>query len=148
MFRGTSFHTIDTKGRIIIPARFRDVIKAGGGNGVMMTQLDRCLKAYPFDEWRAIEDRIRSTDKRNESLRRFRRLFVGGAYECPCDKQDRILVPPIHRDYAELKKHIVLIGVLDHFEIWSKEGWEKESLQLVEDLKRDDVKDDIASLGL
>ncbi|MGD9018001.1 MAG: division/cell wall cluster transcriptional repressor MraZ [Desulfobacterales bacterium] len=148
MFRGTSFHTIDTKGRIIIPARFRDVIKAGGGNGVMVTQLDGCLKAYPFSEWRVIEDRIRSMVKRNDSLRRFRRLFVGGAYECTCDKQDRILVPPIHRDYAELNKHIVLIGVLDHFEIWSKERWQQESLQLAEDLKRDDVKDDIAILGL
>lgn len=148
MFRGTSFHTADAKGRVIIPARFRDAIKAGGGNGVMVTQLDSCLKAYPYEEWRNLEDRIRSYDRKGESFRRFRRLFVGSAYDCTCDKQDRILIPPFHRDYAKLNKEIVLIGVLDHFEIWSKERWQQEALTLEEDLKQEDLRDVIANLGL
>ncbi len=148
MFRGSSFHTIDAKGRLIIPARFRDVIRADGGERVMLSRMDGCLVAYPLDEWRRIEARILQMAQKNDSMRRFRRVFIGGAFDCACDKQERILIPPLLRDYAGFQKDVVLVGVLDHFEIWAREKWEQENLNLEEDLKQEEVRNDIASLGL
>ena len=147
MFRGSSFHTIDQKGRIIIPARFRDIIKANG-DGVMVSRMDKCLVAYTFDEWREIENKILSLAEKSESMRRFRRVFIGGAFKCPCDKQERILIPPALREYAEFDREIVLVGVLDHFEIWSRENWDKENLDMEIDMKREEVRNEISKLGL
>jgi len=148
MFRGSSFHTIDTKGRIIIPARFREVIRDGGGEGVMISQMDNCLVSYTYGEWSRIENRILALAEKSENMRRFRRVFIGGAFECSCDKQERILVPPTLRQYAGLEKEIVLVGVLDHFEIWSREKWEDENLTMALDMKKEDVRNEIAKLGL
>ncbi len=148
MFRGSSFHTIDSKGRIIIPARFRDVIKADGAYGVMLSRMDGALIAYTYDEWRKIENRILTLAEKSESMRRFRRVFIGGSFECPCDKQDRILIPQNLREYAEFEKDIVLVGVLDHFEIWSRDSWNRENMDLEKDMKKEDVRNEIAKLGL
>ncbi len=148
MFRGSSFHTIDTKGRIIIPARFRDVIKADGSYGVMLSRMDGALIAYTYDEWRKIESRILSLAEKSESMRRFRRVFIGGSFECSCDKQDRILIPQNLREYAGFEKDIVLVGVLDHFEIWSRDSWNRENMDLEKDMKKEDVRNEIAKLGL
>jgi MraZ protein len=148
MFRGSSFHTIDTKGRIIIPARFRDVIKADGSYGVMLSRMDGALIAYTYAEWRKIESRILSLAEKSESMRRFRRVFIGGSFECPCDKQDRILIPQNLREYAGFEKDIVLVGVLDHFEIWSRDSWNRENMDLEKDMKKEDVRNEIAKLGL
>lgn len=148
MFRGSSFHTIDSKGRIIIPARFRDVIKVGGGNGVVVTRLDKALFVYALDEWSKIESRILSVAETSEYMRRFRRVFIGGAFDCACDKQGRVLIPPVLRQYAELEKDIVLVGQITHFEVWSKEKYELEITQLEEDMKKEEVSNEIAKLGL
>ena len=148
MFRGSSFHTIDPKGRIIIPARFRDVIKAGGGDGVMVTRLDKALFVYTFDQWSKIESKVLSMAETSEYMRRFRRVFIGGASDCNCDKQGRILIPPVLRQYAELEKEIVLVGQIVHFEIWSKENYELEVVQMEKDMKKEAVSNEIAKLGL
>jgi len=148
MFRGSSFHTIDPKGRVIVPARFRDVIKADGSDGVMVSRLDSCLLAYTFDEWQKLEAKILYMAEKSDNMRRFRRVFIGGAFECPCDKQDRILVPPSLRQYAGLEKEIVLVGVLDHFEIWSRDNWNRESDILEEDMKKEEVRNEIAKIGI
>lgn len=148
MFRGSSFHTIDPKGRIIVPARFRDTIKSDGQDGVMVSRMDSCLLAYPFAEWFKLENKILSLAETSETMRRFRRLFIGGAFECACDRQDRILIPPSLRQYAALEKEIVLVGVLNHFEIWSRENWDTESMNLEEDLKKEEVRNEIAGLGI
>lgn len=148
MFRGSSSHTIDPKGRIIIPARFREIVRTKNSNGLMISTLDRCLVAYPYDEWSKIEERILAKSVRSATMRRFRRIFIGGAFNCNCDKQDRILIPAPLRQYAELNKHIVLVGVLDHFEIWAQEKWEQENQQLEEDLQQEEVRNEIADLGL
>ncbi len=148
MFRGSSTHTIDSKGRVIIPARFRDVIKVGNSNSLMVSGLDNCLMAYPIDEWHKIESNIVSMAEKSSTLRRFRRTFIGGASECPCDKQDRILIPPLLRQYAGLKKNIALVGVLTHFEIWCLEQWEKENMAMEKDMKNEEVRKEIAGLGL
>ncbi|ACN14374.1 MraZ [Desulforapulum autotrophicum HRM2] len=146
MFRASSFHTIDPKGRIIVPARFRDDIRAGGADGVMVSILDKALYAYTFNEWQAIEKKILSA--KSEPMRRFKRFFLGNACECLCDKQGRILIPPSIRAYAGLEKEIVLVGMLDHFEIWSREQWDRENNLMEEELEKKEVREAIASLGL
>ena len=148
MFRGSSFNTIDSKRRIIIPARFRDVIKDGGGDGVIVTRLDKALFAYTFDQWSKIESRVLAMSETSEYMRRFRRVFIGGASDCSCDKQGRILIPPVLRQYADLEKEIVIVGQIVHFEIWSKENYEQEVVQMEEDMKKEAVSNEIAKLGL
>jgi MraZ protein len=148
MFRGSSFHTMDDKGRVIIPARFRDLIRAGGGDRVMVSTMDGCLVAYPLDAWREIENRLMDMARRSDSMRRFRRVFIGGAHECACDKQERILIPPTLREGAGFERDIVLVGVLDHFEIWARDTWEAEKQALEIDLKNEEVRNEIADLGL
>ena len=147
MFRGSSFHTLDAKGRIIVPARFRDIIRANG-DGVMVSRMDSCLLAYTFPEWHQIESRILALSEKSETMRRFRRVFIGGAFECTCDKQERVLIPPSLRQYAELDKEIVLVGVLDHFEIWSRERWDSENTHMEDDMTKEVVRNEIAKLGL
>lgn len=148
MFRGSSVHTIDSKGRIIIPARFRDLIKVGNSNSLMISKLDKCLVAYPIEEWHKIESKIMSLAEKSDAMRRFRRVFIGGASECLCDKQDRILIPPLLRKYADFEKEIALVGVLTHFEILSLEKWEKENVAMEKDMKNEEVRKEIAGLGL
>ncbi len=148
MFRGSSEHTLDAKGRITVPARFRDAIRAGGGEAVMVTRMDRSLFAYALGEWNKIENRIMALAEKSEHMRRFRRVFVGGAFECVCDKQGRILIPPTLRAYAQLEKDIVLVGVLDHFEIWSRENWDKENELMENGMQLEEVRSEISKLGL
>ncbi len=148
MFRSSSFHTIDPKGRIIIPARFRAVIAAGGGDkkGVMVSNMDGSLYAYTFNEWMRIERKILSAKSRH--MRQFKRFFLGNACECICDRQDRILIPQPLREYAGIEKEIVIVGVLDHFEIWAKDRWNRENQEIEKSLNNDEVREEIASLGL
>ncbi len=146
MFRSSSFHTIDPKGRIIIPARFREVIRSGGGDGVMVSCLDGGLCAYTFNEWRNIEKKVLAA--KSKHMTQFKRIFIGNACECMCDKQERILIPQSLREYAGLEKDIVLVGLLDHFEIWSKENWERENQIMEQELEKDEVREEIAALGL
>ena len=149
MFRGSSYHKIDSKGRIIIPTRFQMILKVNLSPGLMVSSLDGGLVAYPFDKWKKIEEKILALAETGPAVRRFRRVFIGGACECLLDAQSRILVPQTLRDYAKLEKDIVLVGVLDHFEIWSNENWKKESQMLEdEDMQREEVKNEIAKLGL
>ena len=81
-------------------------------------------------------------------MRRFRQVFIGGAFECNCDRQDRILVPPTLREYAVLDRDIVIVGVLDHFEIWSRQNWDKENSFMEKDMQKEDVRNEIARLGI
>ena len=148
ILRGYSYHTIDPKGRIIVPARFRDSITASGTNALMISRMDRCVVAYTLPEWQKIENRILALVEKSETMRRFRRVFIGGSFECPCDRQSRILIPPSLRRYAAIDKEIVMVGVLDHVEIWSRENWDQENLTMDADMQKEDVRNEIARLGL
>ncbi len=148
MFRSTSYNTLDEKGRFIMPARFRDAIREGGGGRFMLTRLDKALFAYTMDEWNLVESKILRKPVTSSALRRFRRIFIGGASECHRDKQDRVLIPLPMREYADLKKDIVLVGQINHFEIWSRERYEFEERQLDVDMNNKDVGDEIAKFGL
>ncbi|MFH1075832.1 MAG: division/cell wall cluster transcriptional repressor MraZ [Pseudomonadota bacterium] len=149
MFRGNSFHTVDSKCRIIIPARFRDVLRTSAFEKLMISKMDGALEAYPFEEWQKLEERILNKAVKSDTIRRFRRFFIGGAYDCQFDKQGRILIPPPLREYAGIQKDIVLVGVLNHFEIWAKEKWHSEENEFENSLiSYKQMRDEIAELGL
>lgn len=148
MFRGQSYHTIDEKGRIIVPARFRHVITGSGAAAVMLAQLDGGLYAYTLPQWQLIENKILAMPRTTKEFRRFRRILIGGSSECRLDKQDRILVPPALREYAGLESEIALVGVLDHFEIWSRSRLDAEAGLLESDLDAAEFAGQVAELGL
>jgi MraZ protein len=148
MFRGISFHTIDSKGRIIVPARFRDVIKASGEDGIVVTRMDDCLFAYTHDRWRELEQKILDLPEKSGRMRRFERRFISAAQDCKCDAQGRILIPPFLKKYAELEKEIVLAGMLKRFEIWSRERWDQEDALSEQDMNDEQVQREIDRLGL
>lgn len=147
MFRGTTSHNIDPKGRIIVPARFRKLVQDNGG-GLMVTRMDGSLWAYLYPEWEKVEQKILALSKTSETMRRFRRFFVGSATECRVDKQGRILIPPDLRLRANLTKEIMLVGQLDHFQIWDREQYEADNERFDLDLHSEEVRNEIAELGL
>jgi len=127
MFRGRFEYTIDAKGRLSIPARFREALRARGDERVMVTNyFESCLAAYPLDVWRIIEDELGRLSMFRREVRTFQRFFIASAVELSLDKQGRILVPPALRGYASLEHDIVLLGLVNKFEIWSRARWEEE----------------------
>ncbi len=126
MFRGRSTHSLDDKGRVMIPTRFREVLKAQYDDRLVITNRHSCLVAYPFEEWRLFENKAADLSDINEDVKAFLRLYVSGAVECPVDRQGRVLIPPSLREYASLGKEIVLAGMLKNFEIWDKSLWDEE----------------------
>jgi MraZ protein len=120
MFMGEFQHTIDGKGRLIIPVKFRDCL---GEKFIITKGLDNCLFGYPVSEWSALEQKLKALPFTKADARAFVRFFFSGATECELDKQGRILLPQNLRDYADLSKDIVLIGVSNRIEIWNKDKW-------------------------
>jgi len=148
-FRGDSEHTIDSKGRIIVPSRFRQVLDAMKSKVLVISRLDGGLVAYPYEKWTQIEDKILALAEKSDRMRRFRRFFIGAATECPIGSQDRVLIPPKLRSYAGFEKDIVLVGVLDHFEIWDSDRLESENMLLEkEDRENEEVRNEVAKIGL
>lgn len=121
MFMGEYNHTIDPKGRVIIPSKFREAL---GDEFVVTKGLDGCLFVYDMKEWNVFEEKLKSLPITNKDARRFVRFFLAGAASVEVDKQGRILIPGVLRDFAELLKDVVLIGVASRVEIWSKERWD------------------------
>ena len=120
MFMGEYNHTIDTKGRLIIPSKFREAL----GDGFVVTKgLDGCLFVYDNAEWTAFEEKLKALPMTNKESRKFVRFFLAGAAEVEVDKQGRILVPQTLREFAGLDKDVDLTGNLNRIEIWSKEKW-------------------------
>ncbi len=142
MFMGEYNHTIDSKGRLIVPAKFREVL---GDEFVVTKGLDGCLFVYPDIEWQIFEEKLKTLPLTNKNARQFTRFFLAGAAACEVDKQGRILLPQVLREFAELEKDVVLVGVASRIEIWSKERWD-ESINNY-DADMDNVAEDMASLG-
>jgi MraZ protein len=124
MFMGEYHHTIDAKGRIILPAKFREAL---GEQFVATKGLDNCLFVYPHEEWAIIENKLKQLPFTKADARAFVRFFFAGAAECEADKQGRVLIANNLREYAKLDKDIVIVGVSNRIEIWSREVWEKYS---------------------
>jgi MraZ protein len=120
MFMGEYQHTIDPKGRLIIPAKFRDEL---GETFVVTKGLDYCLFVYPMSEWNILEEKLKALPFTKADARAFVRFFFSGASECELDKQGRILLPANLREYALVEKEVVIIGVSNRVEIWAKNQW-------------------------
>lgn len=124
MFYGEHVHTIDRKGRIIVPAKFREHLKAQGNKRLFITRgLDGCLFLFSEAEWRLAETRFREIAFTKMEGRQFNRLFFSGAAEAEFDQLGRILIPKPLREFAQLKQEIVIVGVSNRIEIWAKEKW-------------------------
>ena len=124
MFYGEHEHTIDKKGRIIIPSKFRDFLKEYDIKRCYITRgLDKCLFLFTEDEWKAQESKFKSISFTKSEARKFNRLYFSGAVQVECDAQGRILLPKYLKDFAEIKRDIMIIGVSNRIEIWGKEKW-------------------------
>jgi MraZ protein len=124
MLMGQYEHSIDAKGRVIIPAKFRGEL---GDRFVLTKGLDNCLFVYSLEEWKNIEAKLKTLPLTKKDARAFTRFFLAGAVECEIDKQGRILIPANLREHAKIEKDVIFIGVSTRVEIWSKEVWEEYS---------------------
>ncbi len=141
MFMGEYNHTVDTKGRLIVPSKFRELL---GDEFVVTKGLDGCLFVYSGDEWKLMETKFREVSQFSKEARKFARFFFAGAATCEVDKQGRVLLPANLREFAGIEKEVVLAGVVNHIEIWSKDRWQDTN-------EYDDVEEiaeHMASLGL
>ena len=125
MLLGEYFHNIDAKGRIILPSKFRSEL---GERFIVTKGFDGCLYGYSVEEWKNIEDKIKTLPQvTGKDVRNFTRFFFSSAIECEIDSQGRILITSTLRDFAELQKEVVIIGVSSRIEFWSKTKWEEYS---------------------
>ena len=141
MFMGEYNHTVDAKGRLIVPSKFRELL---GDEFVVTKGLDGCLFVYSSEEWKSIEEKFSQVSQFSKEARKFARFFFAGAAICEVDKQGRVLLPATLRKFAGIEKEAVLEGVLNHIEIWSKDRWQETN-------EYDDVEEiaeHMASLGL
>ncbi len=122
VFMGEYQHTIDAKGRMIVPAKFREGL---GEQFVLTRGLDQCLFGYPMNEWKLIEEKLKALPLTKKDARAFTRFFFSGATECELDKQGRVNIASSLLNYAKLEKECVVIGVSNRIELWSKVIWEQ-----------------------
>ncbi|MBP7320430.1 MAG: division/cell wall cluster transcriptional repressor MraZ [Lachnospiraceae bacterium] len=141
MFMGEYSHTIDSKGRLIVPSKFRESL---GDEFVVTKGLDGCLFVYSQEEWTNIEEKFKQVSLTTKDARKFSRFFFAGAATVEVDKQGRILLPSVLREFAGLEKDIVSVGVLSRIEIWSKDKWQESN----EYDDMDEIAEHMADLGL
>lgn len=141
MFMGRYNHTIDPKGRLSIPSKYREIL---GEEFVVSKGMDGCLFVYANEDWNEFEKKLTSLPLINKEARSFARFFLAGAATVEVDKQGRILLPANLRDFAGLDKDVVLVGVGSRIEIWSKDKWEAVSA----DDNMDDITAAMEGLGL
>ncbi len=130
MFKGSSFHLMDNKGRVSIPSRYRDVLQERQDRQLILTNFDGYLLAFPQSEWLKIEAKLGELALFRKDLRAFQRFLISGVEECPLDRQGRILVPPSLREYAKLTREVALVGAVRCFEIWDRQRYEAHRTQL------------------
>jgi len=121
MFMGEYHHNVDAKGRLIVPAKFREHL---GETFILTRGLDQCLFGYPLSEWEIIEEKLKALPLTKKDARAFTRFFFSGATDCELDKQGRINIASPLMQYAKLEKECVILGVSNRIEIWSKSLWE------------------------
>jgi len=124
VFRGRSKHTLDAKGRLAIPTRFRDVLDRRGEDTLVVTNHDNCLWVYAREDWLKIEQKAMELPEFDLDVNTYLRYFISGAKECPL-KQNRITIPPDLRQIAGLDREVMVVGQLKRFEIWDKGKWEE-----------------------
>ncbi len=126
MFYGEYKHSIDRKGRLILPAKFREAYKEYGVERFLLTRgLDQCIFMFGEEEWRAQEQKFKSASFTKQETRSFNRMFFSGAVDVVPDKQGRFIVPPYLKEYAGIKRDTVIIGVSNRIEIWDRKKWDE-----------------------
>jgi len=143
MFIGEYRHSLDSKNRLIMPAKFRDEL---GQVFVMTKGLDNCLFIYSAEEWKIIENKLKSLPMTNKDARAFVRFFFAGATECEIDKQGRVLIPSNLKEFARIDKDVVIIGVSTRLEIWSVDEWNKFNNDA--NISYEDVAEKMSQLGI
>ena len=140
MYMGEYNHSIDNKGRLIVPAKFRELL---GEKFVVTKGMDKCLWMFDMQGWGELEGKIQKLPITNEKARKMSRYFMAGAAECEIDKQGRILIPQNLRKHADLVKDVTLVGVGGHIEIWDQAAWEIEN-----DFDLDSISGDLQDFGI
>jgi len=126
MFYGEFFHSIDRKGRLIMPAKFREAAKGNFVERFYITRgLDKCLFMFAEEEWKAQEQKFKAVSFTKQESRIFNRLYFSGAVEMVPDRQGRVLLPQYLKDFADIKKDIVIVGVSNRIEIWANVHWQE-----------------------
>lgn len=143
MFIGEYNHSVDTKGRMNVPAKFREDL---GDRFYMTKGLDNCLFMFPEAEWRVFEEKLKSLPLTNRNARAFVRLFFAGATECTLDKQGRVNIPQPLRDHGQIEKDVIVIGVGTRVELWSDTNW--NAYNDPENISYDDIAEQMAELGI
>ena len=124
MFYGEYEHTIDKKGRLIIPSKFREFLKEYDLEKLYITRgLDKCLFVFTESEWKSQESKFKSISFTKSEARKFNRFYFAGAVQIECDRQGTILIPKYLKDYAGIKRDVMIIGVSNRIEVWSKDAW-------------------------
>jgi MraZ protein len=125
MFRGRFEHAIDVKGRLQLPSTFKKELQESGDDLLIITThiSSPCLVAYPVVEWKRFEERLAKLPQFEPSVMTLRRLYVGGAMECAIDKQGRVLLPQVLREYAQIDRDVYWVGAMKTVEVWAKESW-------------------------
>jgi len=126
-FRGRSEHSLDAKGRLNIPSRFREVLRDVYSETVMVTNWQKSLKAFPVEEWERLEEKLIQDGRNHPGMGDFVRYVISGVTACTLDKQGRILLPPALRSEFGIGREVVLNGMLENFEIWNKADWQLET---------------------
>ncbi len=144
MFRGSFEHTVDSKGRVSVPSKFREIIADRyEGKLVLALDFDKCLTVYPLEEWERLEGKIKSLPAMKREVKDFMRFLLASATECELDKQGRILIPQAHREHATITKNVVVVGIIDKIEIWDAKAWEARHSE-----NGDKIGEALAGLGL
>ena len=153
MYRGCSKISIDSKGRLAVPSRYRALILEQAQNNLVITlnPLDRSLYLYPLPEWEIIEDKLAALSDFDKQSRRTKQMMRGYANDCQLDSQGRILIPKELRGHAELSRQALILGQGNKFEIWNEKTWEKQRddwLESVGDESTSSSSDSLRSLSL
>jgi len=140
---GEYSHSLDVKGRLIMPAKLREDM---GENFIITTGLDGCLFGFSMSEWQKFEDKLKTLPITNKNARNFVRFFLSGATECELDKQGRFLIPGKLREVASLDRDVTIIGAGTRIEIWNKEKWEEHNSE--ENLSIAEIEKNMEELGI
>lgn len=134
MFKGSSFHTMDNKGRVSIPVRYREILQERQDRQLILTNWDGYILAFPQSEWVKVEAKLGELALFRKDYRSFQRFLISGVEECPLDRQGRILIPQPLREYAKLGREVAIVGLVRNFEIWDRERYEAHRKQLEESI--------------